>query len=70
MSALQAIIETNESSVFLDFYYKAKYSFFTETVGTNNIMGFAPGRSRFQLNRPIIGMVGVDATPGKTPKNP
>ena len=34
-------------------------------------MGFctlAPGGTRFQLYRPIIGMVGVDITPGKAPE--
>ena len=44
--------------------------FFAETFGTYHVMGFctlAPGGTRFQLHRPIIGMVGVDVTPGKAP---
>ena len=35
-------------------------------------MGFctlAPGETRFQLYRHIIGMVGVDVTPGKSEKS-
>ena len=46
---------------------------FAETYGTYHLMGFytlAPGRARFQLHQPINGMVGVDVTPGKAPKNP
>ena len=47
--------------------------FLAETYGTYHLMGFctlAPGRTLFQLYRPIIGMVGVDVTPGKASKNP
>ena len=47
--------------------------FFAATYGTYHLMGFytlAPGGTRFQLYRPIIGMVGVNLTPGKAPKNP
>ena len=48
-------------------------AFLAETYGTYHLMGFctlAPGGTRFQLYRPIIGIVGVDVTPGKAPKNP
>ena len=46
---------------------------YAETYGTYHLMGFctlAPGRARFQLHRPIKGMVGVDVTPARPRKIP
>ena len=45
-------------------------SLLLENFGTYHLMGFytlAPGKTRFQL---YLGMVDVDVTPGKAPKNP
>ena len=48
------------------FYGMARSQLHAETYGTYHLMGFctlAPGGTRFQLYRPIIGMVGVDINP-------
>ena len=62
------------SSVFQIFssYGKARSQLFDESYGTYHLMGFctlAPGETCFQLYRHMIGIVDVDITQGKAPKN-